>query len=144
VGFEPAEKAQNEATWIRRTEKISLTILRELPKTWRELSNSPSVREYIKSKRTLAKYLKRLKQKGTIKRITDERNRSVYIATDAINLRYVRERKSMSSLAPLARKHRQGYDFEYLHWGGQELSFAKWWNQVLQRRKSLTRTWSMQ
>ena len=67
-------------------ERIIMLITQQLPKSWKELRESPVIMGRVKSTRTLAKYLEYLKQTGLIKRRVDEkrtsRDKLVYIRTE--------------------------------------------------------------
>jgi hypothetical protein len=119
--------------WGKYDPAIVQAIMRELPKTWGELWNSPTLRAHVKSKLTLAAYLKYLKQKHTVKRVVDDHDKVVYMARDALPA--AEFRTSQIKWATLLELRRWDYDIEELYWGGQELGLDGWWKAVQERAK---------
>jgi len=149
--------------WGKYDPAISQAIIRELPKTWKELWNSPTLRDVVRSKLTLAEYLRHLRKTGAVRRIVDEETDKVlytskpgtlpklHSSESATPLRNTfgdlegQDARSRQALFPqsgpatwisLMRKRRRGFDVEDLYWGGQDLDAAGWWKQVGERSKS--------
>jgi len=124
----------HEKNWGKYDQPTCQAIMRELPKTWSELWESPTIRMRIKSRRTLTEYLRHLKKTGAVKRVIDEeKNKIVYTPKDRIGITNLKQPRA--EWVSFLRMRRRGYDLEELYWGGQELGLERWWEQAKVRSK---------